>query len=281
MRNALGIDVEEWFCVSNFAGAIRREDWPALESRIEMQVGQILAILDRHQVRATFFLLGWVAEQHPDMVRTMVSRGHEIATHGYSHELVFNMEPALFHEDISRSLNLLREISGVECRGYRAPSFSIRRDMSWAWEILANLGIEYDSSIFPVVHDRYGEPDAPRAPFQIAAGNRSLWEVPLSTVRLAGRNLPVAGGGYLRLFPYFLTRWAIRRINREKIPAIVYFHPWEIDPGQPRPDVSPLLLWRHRVGLESFAAKLNRLLNDFEFGPMNQLVNGLEGTLKA
>ena len=268
MRNVLTIDVEEWFCVSNFAGVIRQEDWPSLESRVEMQVERILGILERHGVRATFFLLGWVAERHPDLVRTLVSRGHEIATHGYNHELVYKLEPVLFQEDLSRSLRLIREISGVQCRGYRAPSFSIRRDMSWAWEILAQQGIEYDSSIFPVVHDRYGEPDAPRTPFRITAGGKTICEIPLSTVRLAGRNLPVAGGGYLRLFPYSFTRWAIRRINREGIPAIVYFHPWEIDPGQPRPNVSRFRLWRHRVGLNGFARKLDRLLGDFEFGPM-------------
>ena len=275
MRNVLTIDVEEWFCVSNFAGAIRPEDWPSLESRVENQTERILGILDRHGVRATFFLLGWVAERHPGLVRTLASRGHEIATHGYNHELVYQMEPARFQEDLSRSVKLIQEIAGIRCRGYRAPSFSIRRDMRWAWEILAKQGIEYDSSIFPVVHDRYGEPDAPRTPFQITACGKSIREIPLSTVRLAGRNLPVAGGGYLRLFPYSFTRWAIRRLNREGIPAIVYFHPWEIDPGQPRPKVSRLRLWRHRVGLDHFARKLDRLLDDFAFGPMGAWVQEL------
>lgn len=275
MRNVLTIDVEEWFCVSNFAGVIRPEDWPSLESRVEIQTERILGILDRHGVRATFFLLGWVAERHPGLVRTLASRGHEIATHGYNHELVYQMEPARFQEDLARSVKLIQEIAGIRCRGYRAPSFSIRRDMTWAWEILAKQGIEYDSSIFPVVHDRYGEPDAPRTTFQIAACGKSIREIPLSTVRLAERNLPVAGGGYLRLFPYSFTRWAIRRLNREGIPAIVYFHPWEIDPGQPQPKVSRLRLWRHRVGLNHFARKLDRLLDDFAFGPMGAWVQEL------
>ena len=280
MRNVLSIDVEEWFCVSNFAGVIRPEDWPSLESRVEMQIEHILEILEHHGVKATFFLLGWVAERHPDMVRTLVSRGHEIASHGYGHGLVSKMEPILFQKDISKSLAIIREISGVECKGYRAPSFSIRREMAWAWRILAEMGIEFDSSVFPVVHDRYGEPDAPRVPFQITIGPRALWEIPLSTVRFAGRNLPVAGGGYLRLFPYAFTRWAIRRLNREGIPGIVYFHPWEIDPGQPRPDVSPILLWRHRVGLGSFARKLDRLLSDFEFGTLGERVRELNAPIR-
>lgn len=271
MRNALSIDVEEWFCVSNFAGVIRPEDWPEQETRIEMQMGRILDILEQHQVKATFFLLGWVAGRHPEMVRNIALAGHEIATHGYGHQLVSDLTPEQFREDLARSLKLVRDITGIDCRGYRAPSFSIRRDMPRAWAILAEQGIEYDSSVFPVLHDRYGEPDAPREPYCIPAASGSICEIPPSTVRLAGRNIPVAGGGYFRLYPYWVTKRAIQRINREGLSAVVYFHPWEIDPGHPRPPVSRLKLWRHRVGMKSFESKLHRLLSDFEFGPLEDL----------
>lgn len=273
MFNALSVDVEEWFCVSNYADAIPRDQWPFQESRIQQQIDILLELFARRRVIATFFLLGWVAEQHPQMVRAIASGGHEIATHGYGHELVYRMDPSRFEEDISKSLSLIRDIAGITCRGYRAPSFSLRRDMSWAWSILVKNGIQYSSSVFPILHDRYGEPDAPRVPFQMNTPNGILWEIPLSTLRVLGRNWPIAGGGYLRLYPYALTRWAIQKLNQEHLPAIVYFHPWEIDPQQPSPrGVSLWRLWRHRTGLESFASKLEKLLCDFDFGPMSKLI---------
>ncbi|MGD9874709.1 MAG: XrtA system polysaccharide deacetylase [Kiritimatiellia bacterium] len=322
MRNALSIDVEEWFCVSNFAKIIWPEDWPNMESRIEMQIGRILDILGQHSVKATFFILGWVAERHSEMVRNIALAGHEIATHGYGHQLVSDLTPEQFREDLAWSLRLIREITGIDCRGYRAPSFSIRRDMTWAWEILAEQGIEYDSSVFPVLHDRYGEPDAPRFSYRVwprnscsssekcgfdgakpsnaasgvilnsgglrsarrsealcegrvATANQSaktIIEIPPATVRIAGRNIPVAGGGYLRLYPCWATKQAIQRINREEHAAVVYLHPWELDPGQPRPPVSKLKLWRHHAGIGSLEDKLHRILSDFEFGPLGEVV---------
>ena len=265
--NAFTIDLEEWFCVSNFEGVIKPEEWPNLESRVEDSTNAIIELLDRHQVKATFFVLAWVAERHPDLIRSISDRGHEIATHGYGHRLVYELTPSTFDEDIERSLSVIREITGKSCIGYRAPSFSLRRDMDWAWEVLNRHGIQYDSSIFPVVHDRYGEPDAPRFPFEFRSGEHCCKEFPMSTVTRWGKNLPVAGGGYLRLYPYWLTRWAIRKINHEGHPAMVYIHPWEVDPQQPRPAVSKLKLMRHRIGMSTVMRKLEKLLQDFSFGP--------------
>lgn len=271
MLNALSIDVEEWFCVSNYARVIRPAEWGAQESRIERQVDRLLVLLDGHGVKATFFMLGWVAERHPEMVRAVAKQGHEIASHGYGHQLVGDLTPEAFREDIRKAGDLLASLVGKPCIGYRAPSFSVRRDMSWAWDVLGGEGIQYDSSVFPVLHDRYGEPDAPRAPYDIRWSGGSIREIPPSTVRLRGRNLPVAGGGYLRLYPYTLTRWAIRRINQDGLPAVVYLHPWEIDPDQPSPSVPALVRWRHRVGMASLIRKLDRLLRDFDFGPVMAL----------
>ncbi len=272
MMNALSIDLEEWFAVSNFEGVIRREDWAELESRIEDSTERILALLEQRRTRATFFILGWVAERHPDLVRQIFSKGHEIASHGYGHQLVYNLSPDQFRADLNRSMELLRGITGVSPAGYRAPSFSLRRDMTWAWKIMAESGLRYDSSIFPVVHDRYGEPDAPRFPFKIQTGGEGIMEFPLSTIRLFGANVPVAGGGYLRLFPYGITSWAIRRINREGHPAVVFLHPWELDPDQPRPAVPRLRLVRHRIGMRSMERKLDRLIQDFQFAPLREVL---------
>jgi polysaccharide deacetylase family protein (PEP-CTERM system associated) len=271
MLNALTIDVEEWFCVSNFEHAIRREEWPNLESRVEAEVAQLLGLLTKHSVKATFYVLGWVAEKHPALVRRIADAGHELACHGYEHILVPELSPERFREDTERSLKAIEAAAGVRCTGYRATSFSLRRDMDWAWKILAENGIRYDSSVFPVVHDRYGEPDAPRFPFMVRKGDSEIMEFPLPTVKALGVNWPVAGGGYLRLYPYAVTAFAVRRLNRLGHPAVIYLHPWELDPGQPRPAVSRVKLWRHRVGMRSLPAKLDRLLAEFEFAPLRQL----------
>ncbi len=267
MRNAMSIDLEEWFCVSNFEAVIPREEWPRLESRVERSTATILEILERRKVRATFFVLGWVAERHPGLIRGIADAGHEIASHGYGHRLVYELTPDEFQQDIARSVELIEEIAGVRCAGYRAPSFSLRRDCDWAWEALAGSGIRYDSSVFPVHHDRYGEPDAPRRPhLRDSAGGRFV-EFPPSTVSLFGKNIPVAGGGYFRLYPLAVTRWAIRRLQAEGIPANIYLHPWEFDPDHPKPEgVSGATLARHRVGLAGVARKLDALLSEFPFG---------------
>ena len=273
MINAVSIDVEEWFCVSNFEGVIARDEWNRLESRVEPSTEKILNVLKRRDTKATFFVLGWVAERHPDLIRAIDQQGHEIASHGYGHQLVYDLTAEEFRHDVSRSLSILRDITGKECIGYRAPSFSLRTDVPWMWTTLCELGINYDSSIFPILHDRYGEPDAPRFPFLLKNESDHIVEFPLSTVRIAGRTFPVAGGGYFRLYPFALTRHAIRSINREGQPAIVYLHPWEVDPAHPKPPVSKLNLYRHRVGMASVLRKLDAILREFRFGPVRDVIN--------
>ncbi len=273
MINGLSIDLEEWFCVSNFAGVFRPEQWPDLPGRIAAPTRLILDRLAARGVRATFFVLGWVAERYPALLREIAAQGHEIATHGYGHQLVYNMAPDDFRADLARSLEIIRAATGLACRGYRAPSFSVRCDMAWFWDALWDAGIRYDSSVFPVPHKRYGaNPGASRFAFDIPVRAGAIRELPPATIRLGRRNVPVAGGGYLRLYPYPLTRRAIRRINAEGHPAIVYCHPWEFDPAQPVPaGVGRLTTWRHRVGMAGMPRKLDRLLADFAFAPLAQL----------
>ena len=272
MLNALSVDLEEWFTVSAFSGIIDRSRWPELESRVDGATDLLLDLFDRHDVKATFFVLGWVGERNPAVIRRIAERGHELASHGYGHELVYELTPERFHEDVARSIDVVQQATGQRCIGYRAPSFSLKRSMSWAWRSLAELGIEYDSSIFPIHHDRYGEPDAPRFSYRWSAGSTSILEIPPSTIRVAGKNIPVGGGGYLRLFPLRFSRWSIARINREGHPAVVYLHPWELDYDHPRPAASGLSLLRHRVGIRSVERKLDRLLADFRFGPLAEVV---------
>ena len=273
MLNALTIDLEEWFCSSNFEDVIHREQWSQMESRVEIPTQQLLNILKQHDVKATFFVLGWVAERHPKLIKNIADAGHEIACHGYFHQLVYNLSPQAFKTDLKKSLEIIKDITGVTCQGYRAPSFSLRRDMTWAWKILTDFNITYDSSIFPVVHDRYGDPDAPCYPFIIHSDNADIIEFPMSTIRIANKNLPVAGGGYFRLYPIAITQWAIKRINTEGKSATVYLHPWEIDPSQPKPNVSLLNLTRHRIGMNSVLYKLDVILKQFKFGSIQQLIN--------
>lgn len=265
MLNALSVDLEEWYCSTTFERAIDRDQWKNLESRIRAPTEQILDLFDQYDAKATFFVLGWVAAQNPGLIHRILQRGHELASHGYGHELVYQLTPEAFASDLKKSLGLIEEITGVRCRGYRAPTFSLRRDMAWAWDILQSEGIEYDSSIFPIMHDRYGEPDAPRWPFIV---NGQMQEFPMSTVSFLGRNIPVAGGGYLRLYPYWMTRRAIRNLNQHKRPAVIYFHPWELDPDQPFPRVSAISTFRQRVGIRGMKSKLEKLLRDFSFAPL-------------
>ncbi len=268
--NALTIDVEEHFHAHAFEAVIARSAWDTYPSRVVANTRRILHLLGEHGVQATFFTLGWVADRHPDLVREIAAAGHEIATHGYWHELVYRQTPDEFAADLRRSLEAIGQaLGGTPPTGYRAPSFSITARSLWALDVLRDCDMAYDSSIFPLsAHDRYGIGDADRFANRLPAG---LWEFPASTVRLAGRNWPVAGGGYFRLLPLSITRRAIRHLNAEGHPAVVYLHPWEFDPEQPRVvGASSLSRFRHYVNLERTEARLRALLQRDRFGPIRQ-----------
>jgi polysaccharide deacetylase family protein (PEP-CTERM system associated) len=268
MLNALTIDVEEHFQVHAFETVIKRSDWDRYPSRVGENTRRILRLLAEYGVHATFFVLGWVAERHPDLVAEIAAAGHEIGTHGYWHELIYRQTPAEFAADLKLSLRAIeRAASGAQPAGYRAPAFSITRQSLWALDVLREHGIKYDSSIFPLAaHDRYGIGDADR--FANKAHD-DLWEFPVSTVRLGKHNWPVAGGGYFRLFPLWITRKAIRHINAEGHPAVIYLHPWEFDPDQPQTARAPLLSrFRHYINLNKTESRLRALLQEFKFGTM-------------
>lgn len=264
--NALSVDVEDWFQVGAFETTISREDWPTLVSRVERNTGAVLDLLGRADVKATFFALGWVAERHPATIRRIVEAGHELASHGYDHRRIFTMTPEAFRADLRKSRDLLEQAGGAAVTGYRAPSFSLDARTPWAHGILAEEGYAYSSSVAPIRHDHYGWPDAPRFAFR-PLRDSALSELPVTTARAFGRTIPAGGGGFFRLFPYAVSRWAVRQVNAEGQPAIVYFHPWEIDPGQPRVAGAPLRSrLRHYTNLSVMAAKLERLIGDFRWG---------------
>jgi polysaccharide deacetylase family protein (PEP-CTERM system associated) len=269
--NALTIDVEDYFQVEGFAGVIARSEWESYPSRVVATTQLILQMLNAAGVQATFFVLGWVAERYPSLVQEIAAEGHEIASHGYWHQLVYQQKPEEFAEDVARSLRVIRNACpDAEIIGYRAPSFSITQQSLWAWDLLSDLGIKYDSSVFPITgHDTYGMADAPRVASQVTP---RLYEFPLSTVRYFGRNWPVAGGGYFRLMPFRLTCHAIRRINAENQPAVVYLHPWEFDPDQPRIGAAPWRSrFRHYVNLRKTEKRLQMLLERFAFAPVQEV----------
>lgn len=274
MKNALTFDVEEYFHAEAFAGVLRPEEWPSLESRVVECTERLLDMLDRSRVHATFFVLGWVAERHPALVREIASLGHEIACHGYGHRMIQHLSRLQFAEDVGRAKKALEDACGAAVVGYRAPTFSVMRETLWSLEVLCEAGFRYDSSIFPIAHDRYGIRNAPRFPHRIRAGEAGeLVEFPMSTLTVLGRRVPVAGGGYFRLLPYRLTRWAIQRLNeREGQPAMVYLHPWEIDPDQPRLPVGWLTRARHLLNVDRTEARLARLLEDFDFAPAGEVL---------
>jgi polysaccharide deacetylase family protein (PEP-CTERM system associated) len=272
------VDVEDYFHVSVFERTVSRERWTTLESRVQANTERLLTLCDEHDVKATFFVLAWVAERYPGLVRSIVTGGHELASHGYGHRLVYNQTPEEFRSDVRRAKRLLEDAGGVEVRGYRAPSFSVTNQSLWALDVLLDEGYRYDASIFPIRHDRYGIPDAPRWPKAIDRPRGRIFEVPGSTVRVGTVNLPVAGGGYFRILPYAWTRWGIRRVNeREQQPAVFYLHPWEIDPDQPRLPAGALGTFRHYRNLQRTEARLRRLLTDFRFAPLNVVLPGCAG----
>lgn len=271
--NAMTIDVEDYFQVSAFDGVVSRDQWDGFPSRVVANTERLLAIFAERRVKATFFILGWVAERFPAVVKAIADAGHEAASHGYGHRLVYDQTPDAFREDVRRSKNLIEDLAGQRVFGYRAPSYSITKQSLWALDVLVEEGYGYDASIFPIRHDRYGIPDAPRHPHSLSRAAGVLTEVPPSTVRLGSMNLPVAGGGYFRLLPYGWTRWGIARINStEKLPAIFYLHPWEIDPAQPRLEAGTLSRFRHYRNLDKTEGRLKRLLGDFRFGRLKDVV---------
>jgi polysaccharide deacetylase family protein (PEP-CTERM system associated) len=269
--NALTVDVEEHFQVAAFERQIARDAWDSHSSRVVDNTARVLDVFAESGVRGTFFVLGWVAERYPEIVRRLVGEGHELASHGYDHTRVIYMDAARFRADVSRTKAILEDTGGVAVRGYRAPSYSISGRNLWALDVLQEVGHVYSSSIYPIRHDLYGMPEAPRFAFRVRPG--AILEIPVTTVQVGGRNLPAGGGGYFRLMPYGLYRWCLHRVNeRDAQPGMFYFHPWEVDPAQPRVPGAPLRSrLRHYTNLHTMEARLRRLLGDFRWGRMDEV----------
>lgn len=275
--NAISVDVEDYFQVYALSQRIRRDDWDRVEHRIVGSMEKVLQLFAERNVKATFFMLSWVAERYPGIVTDIVGQGHELASHGYDHRRVTELDREEFREDVTRAKKTLEDLGGVAVRGYRAPSYSIGESNVWALDVLAESGYEYSSSIYPVKHDIYGFPAAPR--FAFRDDRTGLIEVPITTIKLMRKTLPAGGGGFFRFYPYALSRWIIGRVNEvDRQPAVFYFHPWELDPGQPRQDrISPKTRFRHYLNLDKTEARLRRLLNDFTWGRMDRVfVDGRE-----
>jgi polysaccharide deacetylase family protein (PEP-CTERM system associated) len=273
--NLFSVDVEDYFQVSAFERYVQRKDWDKFECRVVPNTHRMLRLLARHNVRGTFFVLGWIAEHYPQLVRDIQHDGHEIASHGYWHRLIYEQTPEQFRADLRQASDVIQNITGTAINAYRAPSFSITKQSLWALEILVEEGYSVDFSIFPIHHDRYGIPDAKPFPHQINATAGSLWELPPSIVRFAGQNLPVSGGGYFRLFPLFLTMRCLKKIGRSTgQPFIFYVHPWEIDPEQPRlfKNASLKSKFRHYINLHKTIQKLDALLPSFRFGTVSEVI---------
>jgi polysaccharide deacetylase family protein (PEP-CTERM system associated) len=271
--NAMSVDVEDYFQVSAFDRVVPRASWNGRESRVVGNTERLLELFHGSGVRATFFVLGWVAERYPHLVRRIAASGHELASHGNRHELVYHLTPEQFRHDVRQAKAVLEEVAGVPVIGYRAPSYSVTERSLWALDVLIEEGYTYDASIFPIHHDRYGIPDAPRHVHVRDGIGGSIVEAPGSTVRCAGINFPVGGGGYFRLLPYAVTRWAFRRLNDvEGRPVVFYLHPWEIDPNQPRIGVDPITRLRHYTNLGRTESRLRRLMSEFSFGTVADVV---------
>jgi polysaccharide deacetylase family protein (PEP-CTERM system associated) len=279
--NAFTIDVEDYFQVAALAPAIPRESWPTREYRVEKNTERLLALLARRGIRGTFFVLGWVAERSPELIRRIAAAGHEIACHGFSHELVYRQSQSVFREETTRSKKYLEDLLGMAVTGYRAASFSITRDSLWALDVLIDLGFQYDSSVFPIRHDRYGIPGAaPEPGVLLAPSKRALVEFPMSAASFMGVQVPVSGGGYFRILPYWVTRTGLRQINETHgRPFTFYLHPWEVDPGQPRVQVGWFSRFRHYTNLDRCEVRLERLLAEFAFASMREVLEG-RGLLK-
>jgi polysaccharide deacetylase family protein (PEP-CTERM system associated) len=271
--NSLSFDLEEWFHAEVFSSLIPSGEWEAMESRCEKQTDLVLRLLEEHGVRATFFALGWLAERYPSLVKRIAASGHELACHGYDHTMITRQRRDEFDGDVKRSKKLLEDLCGKEIKGYRAPTFSITGRTGWALEVLLENGFHYDSSIYPIRHDRYGIPGAPRFPYvALMRDGRSLWEFPGPTVCACRLTLPAAGGGYLRLFPYAWTRRAMLAAHSTGQPVNVYAHPWEFDCGLPRVELPLVARFRHYGGIKDNASKLKRLFGEFRFAPMGEVI---------
>jgi polysaccharide deacetylase family protein (PEP-CTERM system associated) len=265
--NALSVDVEDYYHVSAFEHVVARERWKDYESRVVRNTERLMEVFEASGVRATFFVLGWVGDREPALVRRIADAGHEVASHGFSHRLVYEQAVDEFRADVRRSKATLEDVSGQAVVGYRAPSFSVTSRSLWALDVLIEESFLYDASVFPIHHDRYGIPSSPRHPYLYQGGAGSILEIPASTVRLGGLNLPMSGGGYFRLLPYGWTRWGIARVNeREGRPIVFYLHPWEVDPDQPRLEAPRLSTFRHYRNLGRTVSRLTALLRDFRFG---------------
>ncbi len=272
MKNAMTVDVEDYFQVSAFESYIKKSQWDTLEHRVQNNTQHILDVFAEHNVKATFFTLGWVAERYPELVKRIVNEGHELASHGYEHIRVTEQTPEQFRVDVRKTKKLLEEIGGVEIKGYRAASYSIGRDNLWALDILAEEGHKYSSSIYPVKHDLYGMPEAPRFAYH-PIEDSDFKEIPISTLKMGSKNYPCGGGGFFRLYPYFISRWAFNRVNNtEQQPGIFYFHPWEIDAKQPRQEnLAFKAKFRHYLNLQRMEGRIKSLLTDFEWDTMQSI----------
>jgi polysaccharide deacetylase family protein (PEP-CTERM system associated) len=281
MLNAMSVDVEEAFQVGAFENVIARDSWERLPARVERNTDAVLSLFDEAGVKATFFTLGWIAHRHPALIRRIADRGHEIASHGWDHARVFTLNAEAFRADLERARTAIEEASGQAVRGYRAPSFSIDRRTPWAHEVLAELGYDYSSSVAPIAHDHYGWREAPRFAFRPVEGSDFI-ELPVTTVELAGRRMAAGGGGFFRLLPYRFSSWAVGRVNRnDRRPAIFYFHPWEIDPEQPRVPSAPLKSrLRHYTNLSVMAPKLLKLLKEHRWGRTDEVASAERSRLQ-
>lgn len=278
ITNAITVDVEDYYQVSAFAKQIKKDVWESFESRVERNTHRLLDIFEKKKIKGTFFVLGWVAERNQKLVKEIADQGHEVACHGYSHDLIYNQTPEQFLEETSRAKEIIEDIIGVKVKGYRAASYSIISKSLWALDILSELGFEYDSSIFPIMHDRYGIPGAQTIPhiLETEKGNRII-EYPLSTVGFSKRRFPVSGGGYFRLFPYWLSKAGLKRVNvHDQVPFIFYMHPWEIDEGQPKIKSSRLSEFRHYNNIHKFETRLLKLVSDFEFSTVSEVLQRLD-----
>ena len=274
LPNAMTVDVEDYFQVSAFDNTISRDDWGNMPARLPRNIDKILELFDETGTKGTFFTLGWVCEKFPQVVRDIAAAGHEIASHGFEHSRVGTFSQDDFRADVEGTRKRLEDVSGVPVIGYRAPSFSIGQETLWAHDVLAEAGYTYSSSVFPIQHDHYGLPEAPRFPFR--SSDTGVLEIPMSSLSLMGRNWPCAGGGYFRLLPLTYSKWAVRRINvKEQMPAVFYFHPWELDPDQPKvKGVSGKARFRHYVNLGKFESRLSQMLQDFEWDRMDRIFLG-------